>query len=168
MVLLENTRNPVAKHKRKREWWVNHNVEVKRNYMFFGDFALPNSYKIYVTCIKGMSELVSYLLGKNNNYLKTSCAIARDCKVTHIVLVENWDGINDLSQLASWVNPRLNQFRNGKKLYPTAATGARLKTCCEVLQRSYGTTFVFCSFDESADKIIRLLTGGESVESDKL
>lgn len=89
------------------------------------------------------------------------------------ILVENTDGIKDIRDLFSWVNPRLKIWKNSKTLigyckngkprykkvqaYPNAMTGEQLAKACLTMEKKYHCSFIFCKPEESGKKILELL-----------
>lgn len=172
MVLLEDTRNQIEKHKRKNAWWAEHGVEVRRTKLYCGDYTLPTNQSICIDSKKDIQELIGDICGKQHDRFRAECERASEAGIKLIILVENAEGyadknhkiwnkcIRDVSELHSWTNPRLCLFRNGKQLYPTATRGITLQKACMTMTQKYGVEFLFCHYNESAKKILELL-GGE-------
>ncbi len=83
---------------------------------------------------------------------------ARKCGCKLYVLVENVNGIKSIDDVHMWINPR--------SIYsPDCVQGDRLERAMKTMSARYGVTFLFCSPEESADIILKILkeeSGGEN------
>lgn len=118
-----------------------------------------------------IAELVSGVCGKQHDRLRDECILAQNNGIKLYFVVENKGGlikgtkdiynptIRKLSELSKWANPRLFIRRSGKQLYPSATRGVTLMKACMTLEKRYGCRFLFCTPEESGEKIVRLLNG---------
>lgn len=111
---------------------------------------------------------------KRHGFFHRGLIRAKQYGVKLFVLVENTDGVTDIDSLFRWVNPRRrimvrsNQIEGFtasgnpryKKVqkYPNCMMGEQLAKACITMQNKYGVTFLFCKPEESAEKIIEILT----------
>ena len=67
-----------------------------------------------------------------------------------VILVENENGITDVSQVHEWINPRV--------IYnPKCVQVERLQKAMETIAERYGVQFLFCTPGESAKRIMEIL-----------
>lgn len=88
------------------------------------------------------------------------------------ILVEE-PGINSVQDVFKWQNPRLKNYNltkymheNGKWLHKTLAkqpptSGQTLAKAMLTCSAKYGVEWVFCNKNETASKIVELLTKGK-------
>lgn len=115
-------------------------------------------------------EEIYQCLMQGHKRFSDSCFLAQNNGIRLIILIENKNGVTCVDELGKWKND------NGWKRYYAAmkkaermkakppkppATPAQLKQIMWTMNKKYGTEFLFCRPDESAGKIIELLTGGK-------
>ena len=138
-------------HTVKHECFDRMGVEIVRNMLPFGDYALPPS--ISIDTKQNMAEIASNI-GSDHKRFKNECIAAKDAGCQLIILVENTEGITCVADVHRWVNPEL--------IYrPRAITGERLQKAMITMSERYGVRFEFCEPEESAERIIELLGAGE-------
>ena len=110
-------------------------------------------------------------LQADHQRFKDSLVLAQNNNIKLYIVVENkgtylnskktiWnDDIHDIRGLFSWKNPRAFIFRGGKQLYPNCAKGEWVAKCCITMEKKYGCKFVFCTPEESAQIITKILRG---------
>jgi hypothetical protein len=147
MTIIEDTRQKSGMHELKHQHFEEMGVELVRNMLPFGDYALPPS--ISVDTKADMAEIASNI-GSDHKRFKRECIAARDAGCQLIILVENTDGIACVNDVHKWVNPEL--------IYrPRAITGDRLQKAMLTMSERYGVRFEFCRPEESAKRIMELL-----------
>lgn len=185
MILIEDTRNQINKHDTKHKWFAEHGVEIERCRLLVGDYTLPADQSVCVDTKKDIGELVSDLVGSQHERFREEAERAKRAGISLIILVENKGGeighsgifnptIHDLSELHSWKNPRLFIMKRGRQIgfnrngtpkyervqaYPKATKGITLQKMCYTFSQRHGAEFMFCTPEESAQKIIELLGG---------
>ena len=149
MVIIEDTRQQAGKHDIKHEWFGTNGVELVRSKLPFGDYALVPS--IAVDTKKDMDEIAANICGKEHTRFINECKAAKAAGCSLVILVENEVGISDMSQVHIWINPR--------SVYSMKCVqGARLQKAMETISERYGVKFLFCKPEESAQKILEILT----------
>ena len=148
MVIIEDTRQQSGKHDIKHNWFVTHGISLVRSKLPFGDYApVP---KVSIDTKRDIDEIAGNICGKEHKRFINECKAARDAGCKLFILVENELGINDISQVHTWENPR--------SVYSDECIqGPRLQKAMETIQERYGVTFIFCSPEESAQMITRLI-----------
>lgn len=102
----------------------------------------------------------SLILAKNNN-IKFYIVVENDFQwISQKKNIYNTP-VKEIKDLFRWKNPRAFIFKQGKQAYPNCAKGSWLAKCCMTVEEKYGCKFVFCTPDESAKVITKLLQGGE-------
>lgn len=143
------------------------------------------TYNVCVDTKKDIEELINDIVGRQHERFRDECIFAQNNGVKLYVLVENLGGlipytkdiynptIRSLDVLHTWKNPRLfimkasneviGYYKNGKpkykriQKYPKATRGETLMKACYTMQEKYGVEFLFCTPEESAERIISLL-----------
>lgn len=148
MVIIEDTRQQTGKHDIKHNWFVTHGISLVRCKLPWGDYAIAP--KITIDTKRDMDEIAGNICGREHKRFINECKAARDAGCKLIILVENELGISDVSQVHLWENPR--------SIYSVdCIQGARLQKAMITIQERYDVTFLFCSPEESAQKITELL-----------
>ena len=180
MILLEDTRQQAEKHNAKHKWFAEHGIEVRRQALYVGDYTLPTNQSICIDTKKDIQELVSDICGKQHERFRNECIRAQEAGIKLIVLVENRSEkvgygeiynpvITKLEELHKWKNPRLFIMSRGRQKYPKATRGITLQKACMTISAKYGTVFQFCTPEQSAQRIVELLTeGGEKSQNGTL
>lgn len=126
-------------------------MELIRNKLPFGDYCI--SPFIAVDTKADIDEIAMDISAQHTRF-RNECIKAKNAGCLLIILVENNQGIECVDDVSKWINPRL--------IYnPNAITGERLMKAMKSMTLRYAVQFVFCSPEESADYIVRLLGGWE-------
>lgn len=151
MVLVEDTRNQTGKHELKHEFFSAHKIPFFRCKLPVGDYALPPA--VAVDTKASMSEIAQNIGGgrKEHERFIREIKLARDIGTQLYILVENEDGIEELDEVHTWLNPRT-------EFSPECIQGPRLEKAMRTIQERYGCTFLFCAPEDAADMIVDLLT----------
>ena len=125
-----------------------HDISLIRSKLPFGDYApVP---KISIDTKRNMDEIAGNICGAEHKRFINECKAAKAAECQLIILIENEDGISDISQVHTWINPR--------SVYSDKCVqGARLQKAMETIQERYGVSFQFCNPEESAQRIMELL-----------
>lgn len=168
-ILLEDSRQQDGKHDAKERWFKEHGIEVRRTKLYVGDYTLPTDQSVCIDTKKDIQELESNICGKQHERFRNECLRAKEAGIQLIILVENKGGhirdnviqptITKLEELHRWKNPRLFILLHGKPKYPHAVRGVTLMKACMTMQYKYGVRFLFCTPEQSAEKIVELLRG---------
>lgn len=147
MTIIEDTRQKSGMHELKHSRFEEMGVQIVRNMLPFGDYALPPT--ISIDTKADMAEIASNI-GSDHQRFKRECIAAKNAGCQLIILVENDDGIRSVNDVHKWINPEV--------IYrPRAITGERLQKAMITMTERYGVRFEFCEPEESADRIIELL-----------
>lgn len=148
MWIIEDSRQKADKHNLKHEGFTASGVNLVRCKLPWGDYA--NIPPISIDTKENMDEIAANICGKEHKRFITECKAAKEAGCKLYILVENTLGISDISEVHTWVNPRV--------IYsPNCVQGARLQKAMETISERYGVTFLFCPPEESAQIIKELL-----------
>lgn len=153
MQIIEDTRQQKGKHEIKHKCFDDMGVGLITCTLPFGDYAKPP--KISVDTKRNMAEIAQNIGGASSEHqrFKRECIKAKEAGCQLIILVENEDGITDISEVHNWVNTDI--------IYrPKAITGERLEKAMFTMRERYGVRFEFCRPEESASRIMELLKDG--------
>jgi ribosome-associated protein len=154
------------------------NVDLKKM-----DFL--GTYSVSVDSKFDIQELIGDICGKSHERFRDECILAQNNGIKLYILVENKGGlisgtrdiynktVYSIEDLFSWKNPRLFIMKNSSEIightksgypryrkvqkYPTATKGATLAKACLTMQEKYGCEFLFCTPEESGERILQLL-----------
>lgn len=149
MVIQEDTRQQAGKHNAKHEWFEANDVQLVRCKLPFGDYALVPS--VSIDTKKDMDEIAANICGREHKRFINECKAARAAGCSLIILVENDVGITDISEVHTWINPRV--------IYSDKCVqGDRLQKAMETISERYGVRFMFCTPEQSGERIKELLS----------
>lgn len=147
-MIIEDTRQQAGKHNIKHEWFKDNGVEIIRSKIPFGDYCLPPA--VSIDTKENMDEIANNICGKEHKRFINECKAAQAAGCQLVILVENQLGIEDLSQVHTWQNPRV--------IYsPNCVQGDRLERAMRTISERYGVRFEFCNPYDSARRIIEIL-----------
>ena len=154
MYIIEDTAQKIGKHDIKNQWWSENGVTVTRCHLPFGDYCLPP--KVAIDTKANISEIATNMCGTSKEHIRfrEECKKARDHGCKLYFLIENEDNVKCIEDLVNWYNPRL-------KITPKAVTGQRLAKAMKTMEERYGCSFMFCTPEESAQRIQEILQKGE-------
>lgn len=149
MYIIEDSRQQKDKHELKHRCFEEAGTYLVRCKLPVGDYcSMP---KISVDTKQGIEEIAKNIGDRRDHerFIREIKA-ARDWGTMLYILVENEEGIEDIDDLAGWINPRT-------EFSPRCIQGARLAKAMHTIEERYGCVFLFCRPDEAADTIIDLL-----------
>ena len=147
MVLLEDTRNKIDKHKNVRAYCEKHGIELVRECLDVGDYMLPDG-KISVDTKKDLSELATNLLNpQDKKRFMREVKRAREQGIQLVVLCEHGGKIKCLQDVVTW-----------ESAY-SPVKGRALVDAMHRLTVSYGVKFEFCQKRSTGKRIVEILDG---------
>lgn len=154
MVIQEDTRQQAGKHDIKHDYFDNHDVELLRCKLPFGDYAPPP--RVSIDTKANMDEIANNICGQEHKRFINECKAAKAAGCQLIILVENTVGITDISEVHRWINPR--------SVYsPKCVQGPRLQKAMMTISDRYGVQFRFCTPEEAGSVIKEILERWETV-----
>lgn len=146
---------------------------IKRRGELLKKIDLVGKIKISVDTKANMEEIYTNIIGTSHKRFRDECILARDNGCQLIVLIENENGIKELSDVHTWKNPRILRYFHFRKLKEQGkaqnvklaskppADSYTLQRAMETMEEKYGVKFMFCTKKECGEKIIQLLTEKE-------
>ena len=152
MILIEDTRQVVGKHKLKNEYFEKMGIEVVRSKLLFGDYQNPQNPSIAIDTKKDIQELIGDLT-KDHERFKRELQLAKKCGAKLIILIED-EKVTCINDLYTWYNWRLKKSPKATK----GSTLAKMLYTIENNTEDYNCQFLFVKKAECGAKIIELLT----------
>ena len=150
MHIIEDSRQQAGKHEIKHAYFTTQKIPLCRCKLPVGDYALPPA--VAVDTKASMQEIAQNIGGSREEHQRfiAELKLAKELGTELYVLIENEDGIADLSDVPRWRNPRV-------EFSPDCIQGPRLAKAMNTIQERYGCTFLFCRPEEAAEIIVDLL-----------
>ena len=152
MILIEDTRQVVGKHKLKNEYFEKMGIEVVRSKLLFGDYQNPQNSSIAIDTKKDIQELIIDVT-KDHERFKRELQLAKKCGTKLIILIED-EKVTCINDLYTWYNWRLKKSPKATK----GSTLAKMLYTIENNTEDYNCQFLFVKKAECGAKIIELLT----------
>ena len=147
MVLIEDTRNQIGKHKLLNAALSELGHTVVRSKLYVGDYARIDDMSICVDTKKDWAELAGNICGKQHARFRSECERAKEAGIKLIVLVE------DRGSLASWASPKK---RNGEPI--CKVNPLILENAMETMSERYGVEFQCCPKEDTARRLLKIFT----------
>ena len=147
--IIEDTRQQDKKHELKRAFFEDNGVKIVRTKLPIGDYANLRDMSLVIDTKRDIQEVIQNVT-KDHVRFRSECQLAQDSGIRLIVLIENQQGVRELSDLKSWYNWRLKKNRY-------ATTGRQLEKILRTMTEKYGVTFMFCSPDDAGRIVLELL-----------
>ena len=185
MILIEDTRNQINKHKNIHKYCKENDIEIIRNKLIVGDYMLPNVSNISIDTKFGLQEIMKNIIEKR---FRNELLLSKKLGIKLIVLIENSSDINSIDDIPlKWKNPRLEQYKRtlkwklnlnyhaeynewelyrqakerGLQTYRPPQNPEQLRKALHTIEdnkEDYDVSFEFCSKSETGQKIIDLLS----------
>ena len=152
MILIEDTRQVVGKHKLKNEYFEKMGIEVVRSKLLFGDYQNPQNPSIAIDTKKDIQELIGDLT-KDHERFRNELLLSKKCGAKLIILIED-EKVSCINDLYTWYNWRLKKSPKATK----GSTLAKMLYTIEHNTEDYNCQFIFTKKSECGAKIIELLT----------
>ena len=152
MILIEDTRQVVGKHKLKNEYFEKMGIEVVRSKLLFGDYQNPQNPSIVIDTKKDIQELIGDLT-KDHERFRNELLLSKKCGAKLIILIED-EKVTCINDLYTWYNWRLKKSPKATK----GSTLAKMLYTIENNTEDYSCQFIFTKKSECGAKIIELLS----------
>ena len=187
MILIEDTRNQINKHKNIHKYCKENDIEIIRNKLIVGDYMLPNVSNISIDTKFGLQELMKNITEKR---FRNELLLSKKLGIKLIVLIENSSDINSIDEIPlKWKNQRLEFYKfqlkkqlglfgefnewylyreakdKGLKPRKPPISPEQLRKALHTIEdnkEEYDVSFEFCSKSETGQKILELLLKGEA------
>ena len=152
MTIIEDTRQQAGKHNFKQTYFETHGIKIVRSKLPVGDYANIKDLSVVIDTKKDIQEIIGNVTKQHARFI-AECDLAKENDIQLIVLIENEDGVTQISDLYRWYNMRL-------RFSPKATTGATLAKILHGIELRHGVRFEFCHPLEAGARIIELLPKG--------
>lgn len=153
MILIEDTRNQIGKHKKLNDEFNKLGVPVVRNKLYVGDYARMDNLTTCIDTKKDWVELAGNICGKQHERFRAECIRAKDADIRLVILVE------EETPIEQWKSPRK---RNGRLI--SQVSNIVLSKAMKTMTEKYGVEFRNCNKEDTAKIIIELLGGKNGKE----
>ena len=153
-------------HLAKEQWFVDNGYAIVKARLLVGDYAFPNKMNVSVDTKQNELELYNNLITQHRRF-HDECVQAQTCGIKLCILVETKNGFLKPEDILRWENPRMKKYwkekckaeRNGLKPPKPPASNVQLLKIMHSMSRDYGVEFLFCTTEEAAPTIVKLLEG---------
>ena len=150
MVLLEDTRNQVGKHRNIEAYCRMTGIEIIRQALIVGDYMIAGKGDISVDTKQDVRELAMDVFQEHRRF-REECERAQKCGITLIILTEE---TLPGGRLENWISPC---GRDGRPLY--RFDPKTLKKAMITMQEKYGVKFRFCDGRSTGRIMMEYLRG---------
>ena len=141
-------------------------VDYIRSKLWVGDYMNIDNPRVVIDRKKDLLELCGNVTQQHERF-KAELVRAQKKDIKIIILCEHGEGIEDLSDVYFWHNPRLDLYdwaiQDGHPAkipkFPKATEGYALYRSLITMREKYGISFEFCNKSETGCVITRLLGG---------
>ena len=163
MILLEDTRNQVGKHKNIEQYCSRNGIQLVRKCLSVGDYMVSEdgvnpATDISVDTKQDLLELSKNIMSSDHRRLRLECQRAVDLGIQLVFLVEEVPpfGKVDLWEVPRWRSS--NQWhRYGDPM--TLVDPKTLRKAMITMVKKYGVRFEFCSRRQTPARVIKILEG---------
>lgn len=153
MILIEDTRNQIGKHKTLNDQLNSMGVAVVRNKLYVGDYARIDNLTTCIDTKKDWVEVAGNICGKQHDRFRAECIRAKDAGIRLVILVE------EEIPIEQWKSPKK---RNGGLI--SHVSSEVLSKAMKTMTEKYGVEFIHCDKQDTAKTIIKLLGGNDGKE----
>ena len=138
-----------------------------RSKLYCGDYQSLDNGRLVIDRKKDLLEVCGNVTQQHERF-RRELTRAQEAGIRIIVLCEHGRGIERLSDVYFWENPRMKAKKwvmaDGKPrqvpAYPNATSGEKLFKTLQTISEKYGVAFEFCDPEQTGETIVRLLGGG--------
>lgn len=168
MLIQIDTREKTRAIKKIVEEFDRHGIKHPVSKLMVGDYMNYDNPRLIIDRKQNLSEVCSNVCQDHERF-RRELLLARENDIQLIILVEHGKGIQRLSDVIWWENPRrwkrTKNPHTGKweTVETKAMQGETLYKILCTQERKYGVKFLFCDKEDTGKEIIRIL-GGETVD----
>lgn len=167
MLLIEDSRQQEGKHKNIRDYCRRNGIEIVRQCLENGDYALGERGEdgeihpvgnVTVDTKFSILELSKDIMSSDHRRFRDCCVRAQEAGIRLVILIEEIPkyGKIDLWEVPRWTSS--NQFhRYGEPM--TKVDPKALRKAMLTMWRKYGVEFEFCTRRQSPARVIKILKG---------
>ena len=143
-------------------------VDYFKSKLYVGDYMNLDNPRLVIDRKKDLGELCGNVCQQHERFRK-ELERAMENEIKIIILCEHGEGIERLSDVHFWKNPRAEisewVIEDGhpvkRQKYPKAVQGASLYKCLCTIRDKYNVEFEFCDKSETGYRIMKLLEVGD-------
>lgn len=163
MILIEDTRNQIGKHKNIQQYCNRHGITLVRKCLAVGDYMLSEDGEnpcgaVSIDTKENLLEIAKNVCSSDHRRLKAECQRAKDLGIQLIFLIEE---VPPYGRVDMWEVPRWrssNQWhRYGDPM--TLIDPKTLHKALKTMTAKYGVKFRFCTRRQSPVRVIKYLKG---------
>lgn len=128
--------------------------------LMVGDYMNYDNPRVIVDRKQNLTELCSNVCQDHDRF-RRELILAQENGIQLVILCEHGDDVESLEDVIFWKNPRSEKRIEGDGKWQTVSTkamkGEVLYKILSTLQKKYGVQFVFCSKEETGQKIVEIL-----------
>ena len=166
MTIQVDTREHKKEWERIKSQFDSIGVEYYRSKLWVGDYMNIDRPRVVIDRKKDLLELCGNVTQQHERF-RAELQRAQDKDIKIIILCEHGQGIEKLSDVYFWHNPRIDvgewviQDNHPVKIpkYPKATEGSQLYRSLMTMRDKYGIDFQFCTQDQTGYMITKLLGG---------
>lgn len=170
MIIQIDTREQKNSH--IEQYFAEHGIKTVRSKMFVGDYMDISNGLLCIDKKYGLDEVYNCVVGSHERF-RAECVRAQESGIQLIILVEE-PTISSLDAVHTWRNPRADKWYmvhgaqlKGKMLgikipKKPPLSSQKLEIIMRTMSERYGVEWQFCRKEQTAERIIQILTkGGE-------
>lgn len=152
MVILEDTRQQIGKHKNISAYFSKTGIKCERCGLYVGDYAIANDQSRAVDTKQDVLELAKDIMSSDHDRFRQECERADSSGIKLLVLIEE---VLPIGGLSAWQSPK-----NSKGHPLTSVQGETLKRAMMTMTAKYGVRFRFCDSRQTGRLVIDYLMEG--------
>ena len=164
MTIQIDTREHKSERERIEQQFLSLGVEFFRSKLWVGDYMNIDRPRLVVDRKKDLGELCGNVTQQHERF-RAELERAQEQNIKIVILCEHGEGIERLSDVYFWHNPRLDimdwRMQDGHPVkvqkYPRATEGKALMRSLETMQNKYGIEILFCDKSDTGYQIKTIL-----------
>lgn len=141
----------------------NQGVKYFTSKLYIADYMSLDNPRLVIDRKQNLNELANNVCQDHKRF-RAELIRAQQNDIKIIVLVEHGHGINSLSDVVWWDNPRRHKRVKIDGIWQDVETkaveGDKLAKILKTLENKYGCCFLFCDKNDTGKEIIRILSEG--------
>lgn len=159
ITIQQDSREKANKKDHILKYFEDNGIKLVRSKLFCGDYTLLHKQDVCIDVKASIIEIAKNIMSKDHQRFKDECQRAMDNGIKLVILIEE---PYTLAALCDWESPK---FKSGKlKGNPiTKISGKSLSNTMKTIIMRYGVRFEFCEKENTAQRIIDILTNKTNV-----
>ena len=164
MQIQVDTREHKAEWERIQKQFDDMGIKYFRSKMYVGDYQSLDNPRLVIDRKKNLQELCGNVCQQHERF-KAELIRALQQNIKIVILVEHGEDVKTLEVVWFWENPRKHEIRwrmvNGKRVRTVqsekAVDGSQLYRSLKTIKDRYNVDFVFCTKEQTGQKIVEIL-----------